>query len=128
MTCGVIDRHNSCPQDDLKLERKIGSKNSSVRANMTILGMCIVESFLVCKGVFEGAGKVNQRAFSNVLVEQLIDNTFDHIGVRGRQAGARSSFMYNDGAPESGFHLYLSPAKDMKRQRHSPHAHEAGAL
>jgi hypothetical protein len=48
--CGQIDRHNRCRQDDLKLETKIDTMDWSMRVNMTVLCICIVETWLIYKG------------------------------------------------------------------------------
>ena len=47
--CAKIDRHNRCRQADLCLEKKIGTLDWSMRVNMSILGMCIVDSWLAYK-------------------------------------------------------------------------------
>jgi Transposase IS4 len=43
-TCGLIDRHNRCRQNDLSLEKKFGTMDWSMRVNMTVLGMIVVDS------------------------------------------------------------------------------------
>jgi hypothetical protein len=43
--CGMIDWHNHCQQDDLQLERKLGTQDWSRRVNTTLFGMCVVDTF-----------------------------------------------------------------------------------
>lgn len=45
--CAHIDRHNRCRQDDLRLEQKLGTHDWSLRVNLSVLGMCIVDSWLL---------------------------------------------------------------------------------
>ena len=45
--CGKIDGHNRRRHDTLKLEKKVEVKDWSKRANLYILGMIIVDSFLL---------------------------------------------------------------------------------
>lgn len=45
--CAQIDRHNRCRQDDLHLEHKMGTHDWSLIVNLTILGICIVDSWLL---------------------------------------------------------------------------------
>lgn len=45
--CAHIDRHNRYRQDDLRLEQKLGTHDWSLRVNLSVLGMCIVDSWLL---------------------------------------------------------------------------------
>ncbi len=45
--CAQVDRHNRCRQDDLNLEKKVGTHHWSFRARMSLLGICIVDSRLL---------------------------------------------------------------------------------
>ena len=53
-SCSQVDRHNRCRQDDLTLEKKIETMDWSFRVNTSLLGICIVDSWLLYKG---GCGK-----------------------------------------------------------------------
>jgi hypothetical protein len=48
--CAMVDRHNRCRQDDLMLERKFVSMDWSVRVGHSLLGMIIVDSWLLYSG------------------------------------------------------------------------------
>ena len=45
--CGIIDRHNRARQDTLRLEAKLETHDWSWRVNMTILGIIVVDTWLV---------------------------------------------------------------------------------
>ena len=46
-TTSSIDQHNRCRQDDLSIEWKLGTWDWSKRVNLSILGMCVVDSWFV---------------------------------------------------------------------------------
>ena len=49
-SCGKIDQHNKVRQSSLMLETKLKTTLWSRRVNMTLLGMMIVDSFLLAQG------------------------------------------------------------------------------
>ena len=49
--CVVVDRHNRCRQIDLKLETKLVTKNSSKRINMSLLSICIINTWFAYSDV-----------------------------------------------------------------------------
>lgn len=54
-SCAAIDSHNRGRQADLMLERKLGTKRWDFRLNCSLLGMLIVDSWLMgVKGVRSG--------------------------------------------------------------------------
>jgi hypothetical protein len=55
-------RHNRCRQDDLKLERKVKSLMWWKRVNLSVVGMCVVDAFLVFKSVAPNES-ITQRHF-----------------------------------------------------------------
>ena len=121
-TCGMIDRHNRSRQDDLQLERKLGTMDWSMRVNMSIFGMIVVDSWLVDKAATNS--KEDQKAYYNALAEELIDNRYDE-GLRGRDAMNASvedgtqnspSICQTTGKPRSGLSVHLTPTK-RKRKR-----------
>ncbi|KAI2496728.1 Transposase IS4 [Fragilaria crotonensis] len=74
-TCAVIDRHNRHRQDTLGIENKLVTQNWSMRVNMTVLSMIIVDTWLAfsqCRG--EGTMAEKQKTFYTLLAEELIDN------------------------------------------------------
>eukprot|EP00171_Calliarthron_tuberculosum_P023220 IDg23220t1 len=48
--CASIDQHNRCRQDDLRLERKLVTHDWSKRVGFSILGIIIVDSWLLYNG------------------------------------------------------------------------------
>jgi Transposase IS4 len=87
-TCAQIERHNRCRQDDLMLERKLVTSSWSMRLNMSILGIVIVDSWLAWRGCKGSANGIQKREFYVALAEELTDNSFDCIGRRERQCVA----------------------------------------
>ena len=76
-TCAQIDRHNRMRQDDLMLERKLGTMDWSHRVNLSIFGMCVVDSWLMFSKSTESEEK--QRDFYELLAEEMIDNSHDMV-------------------------------------------------
>jgi hypothetical protein len=117
--CGMIDRHNRCRQDDLMLERKLGTMDWSMRVNTSLLGMCIVDAwyaFSQCTKT-RGANNTNtgekQKDFYSFLAEELIDNNYDNVGRRNREStpvrGPR--LVTVNGLARCGVEAHLSPTK-----------------
>ena len=75
-----INQHNRCRQEALDIEKKIEVKELSLRVNMSILGMCIVDSWLV----FTNCTEINetQKEFYTLLPDQLINNGYDNDVLR----------------------------------------------
>ncbi len=46
---------------------------------MSLLGMCIVDSWLLYQGARNGTGCISQREFYELLAGELIENEFDSI-------------------------------------------------
>jgi hypothetical protein len=85
------------------------------RVNLSIVGMCVVNAYLVFKSVACNES-VTQRDFYIELSHQLIDNVFDSVGLRGRQMFATESVVYNEGELTSGVDIHLTPVKSKKRK------------
>ena len=62
------------------LERKLGTKDWSMRVNMSIFAMCVIDVFLIAKAC--GGYKEAPVEFFTALSEELIDNTFDMKNTR----------------------------------------------
>lgn len=71
-----IDQHNGCRQEMLGLERSWKTHNWHIRCNMTILGVSIVDAWMVYQSATDEKGK--QRNFYSSLATQLIDNDWDN--------------------------------------------------
>jgi hypothetical protein len=124
-TCGSVDQHNRHRMDTLNLEKKIESKEWSRRVNMSIFGMCVVDTWLAWSQAT--ASHSNQRDFYIALAEEMIDNTYDHVGVTaaGRRApaptdqpgGSPSLFHRATGAPRGGVFAHLTPTKKKRKRK-----------
>jgi Transposase IS4 len=113
-TCAQIDRHNRCRQDDLMLERKIGTHDWSFRTNCSLLGMIIVDAWLVYSGGRGARAAMEQRSFYEKLADQLIDNQFDYVGLRDRSA---SSLVDAKQILRSGRDVHLTPTKKRRKTK-----------
>jgi len=82
--CSPIDRCHRCRQDDVRLDHKLFTNDWSMRVNMSLLGMCIADSWLLYSGARGDVGGLSQHEFLEILAEQLIDNTFETAGLRPR--------------------------------------------
>jgi len=108
-SCAQIDRLNRCRQDDLRLEHKCGTHDWSTRVNMSILGMCVVDSWILYAGARGPLGRETQAQFYEDLEADLIENRFDSTGLRDRAVSGSAA-----GPPEVassygvGTHLTLT--------------------
>ena len=103
--CSTIDKHNRCRQDDLKLERKLGTKRWDFRLNCSILGVIIVDAWLMHSGIRGEQSKLSQRQFYEELATLLIKrNHVDNVQQLQQNLNTtpRSS---------TGIHLILSGKK-----------------
>lgn len=71
--CSKVDEHNRCRQDDLRLERKVETKQWDKRVNHTLLGIWIVDAWLLYRQVC-GFKELSQHAFYCKLAEELVQN------------------------------------------------------
>ncbi len=109
--CASIDRHNRCRQDSLQLEQKIGTLNFDMRVNSTLLGMMIVDTWLVYS---KATGTTElEKDFYTKLSEELIDNNYDTIGMRTRRRnrGEETPAAIDRGRARAGLHAHLTPTK-----------------
>jgi hypothetical protein len=115
--CGMIDWHNRCRQDDLQLEKELGTLDWSMRVNTTLLGMCIVDTWYAYSQCTKT--KEKQKAFYSFLAEELIDNKYDSVGPgsgrRNRTQDAQEArnrmMMSNNGLPTCGYGPHITPTK-----------------
>ena len=113
--CGVIDRHNRCRQDDLMLEQKLGTADWSMRVNCSILGMIIVDSWLVYKGCRGVRLDMTQTDFYIALSEELIDNDYDTGVATRKRMNAHESSAMKHGVPRSGKGHHLTLTKRRRK-------------
>ena len=71
-TCGKIDQHNRRSHDTLKHEKKVETNDWSKRVNLSILGMIIVDSYLIYSQLVNGFEK--ERDYYCWLAEELSEN------------------------------------------------------
>ena len=125
-TCGLIDQHNRCRQDTLKMEIKVETKRWWVRVGLGVFAMCVVDSWLLYSGAT--MTKEKQQDYYALLAEELIDNTFDRSGVpcsarrRGRVSdGTDNAESPSDlinprsGQARAGIDIHLSPTKRSRK-------------
>eukprot|EP00977_Amphora_coffeiformis_P024489 scaffold16003_cov149-Amphora_coffeaeformis.AAC.5 len=73
--CGRIDQHNRIRQADLKVERKYGTNDWSLRVNLSLFSICVVDSYLLWNGTT--GVKESLHDFFSALAEELID--YGHV-------------------------------------------------
>ena len=66
--CAMVDR-----QADLKLERKLVTKDWSKRLNISLLSICIVDTWFAYSGFLES--HENQNDLYGYFAEEFVDNT-----------------------------------------------------
>ena len=119
--CGMIDRHNRIRQDDLAIEKKLGTLDWSRRVNLSIFSMCVVDAFLLHRGCT--GSKESPDEFFSKLAEEMIES--------GRVARAtREAIRQADELAEarkrsiaSGLGPHLTPNK---KRRKSPGKENGG--
>jgi Transposase IS4 len=123
--CAKIDQHNRDRQDTLMLERKLKTKDWSVRVNMTILGMIFVDTWKVWQQFTYANNEAieTQKTFYGTLAAEMIDNTYDKVAV-GRNKRQRDdverispAVCRTTGAPRAGVSIHLTPTKKQRKKR-----------
>ncbi|KAI2501844.1 Transposase IS4 [Fragilaria crotonensis] len=128
-TCGAINRHNRYRQDDLRIEKKVETKDWSVRVNLSIFAMIVVDTWLVYNAFKNGTSsaqqqrKCLQKEFYSLLAEELIDNSCDNrrTGTR-RPRSSPNGTSYQEaciravesGCARAGVLTHLTPVKRLK--------------
>ena len=112
-TCAQIDRHNRCRQDSLNLEKKVETKDWSFRFNTSLLGICVVDGWLLYRGVQGYRPHLTQRAFYETLAAELIDSLYSRCGLRPRPEVAGFEPIV-DRLP-SGIGIHLSPTRQKRK-------------
>jgi hypothetical protein len=103
-----IDRHNRFILADLSLESKVGTHDWSFRVNCSVLGVIVVDAWLVYSG---GRGIRTGMAYEQ-LAGQLIDNYFDSGGLRDRH----SNLVTPGATPRSGICAQLTLTKKKPKE------------
>ena len=122
--CGKVDQNNRHRQDTLRIEHKIETNNWAARVNMSIVAMCLVDTWMVWKLATESNQK--QPDFYRDLSEEMIDNTFDAGGttrhvwreqIRPRTSTDSSLFSRSTGSIRGGIRAHLTPTKKKRKKR-----------
>jgi Transposase IS4 len=125
--CEKIDQHNRDRQDTLMLERKVQTKDWSLRVNMTLLGMIFVDTWKVWQQfTYNNTEAIEtQKSFYGTLSAEMIDNTYDKVTPvvgRKRRGGNEverisPAVCRTTGAPRAGVSIHLTPTKKLRRKR-----------
>ena len=123
---GKVDSHNRKRQYDLNLEKKLGTHDWSKRANMSILGVCIVDTYLSYQGIrmLNNTDEDKKRGFYLALAEEMIDNMYDSPSSVTRHTavvrdGDELPLLMIDihGEERSGVDIHVTPTKDYRKNR-----------
>jgi hypothetical protein len=131
----MIDRHNRYRQDDLQLEKKLQTKEGSMRVGMSISGIIVVDSWLVYKEA-TGTSETAADFFSGLAEELTTSNYNSHLNAKRRcrlelassvtacggsitlsasPATHMSSLTVGDERVHSGGGIHITPTKKMKK-------------
>ena len=114
--CAKIDQHNRSRQDSLDLEKKLGTQEWDMRANLGIFGMCVVDAWLCYKNTLETSEL--QEDFYLSLAEELINNNYDGRVLRsngGTPSSAGLCILIDTGArPRDCYGIHLMHTKKKK--------------
>ena len=89
--CAQTDRHNRCRQDDFQPEHKLITHDWSMRVNLSLFGMCVVDAWMLYSGAHGTAAELTQNQFYEDLAAEPIDNMFNSVGLQARGAAAVDS-------------------------------------
>ena len=123
-SCGKIDAHNRCRQDDLDVEKKFVTLDWSKRVNLnlSIWSMCVVDAWVLYRAALEGTNLpvMCQNEFYTSLAHGLIKNHFGTVGLLPRSAttlGSRGRAFSSDGQAAGGVDVHLTPTKRRKKKK-----------
>ena len=87
-----IDERNRTSQDDLQLERKLQTKDWSIKVNTLIHGIYYVDTYYLGKSC-EWWYDRNPAEFYYNLTEDMIDNMWTEIRTRRNQVGQPRDYL-----------------------------------
>ena len=128
--CAIVDRHHHCRHVDLKLERKLASQDWAKRINISILSICILDTWLAYSGIL-GVNTECQNNFYSYLAEELINDIYDETGgiSRSEVTSSRrlindlgtSPLTHNDGSGRYGLSAHMTPTKRTRHDNRGKH-------
>lgn len=124
MGCASIDRHNRCRQNDLQFEHKHVTHDWSMRVNLSLLGICIVDAWMLYAGAQRAAATLTQAQFYEDLAEQLIDNTHDSMGASSPASPADAAADGRAAPLRYGLGLHLTPTLKRRKGATPQDAHQ----
>ncbi len=130
-TCAKIDQHNRDRQATLGIERKLVTNDWSMRVNLSIFAMIVVDTWRVYSGLtFDLEIGINtgetQKEFYGRLAAELIDNRYDNIGRSSRRGTNNNddddffdspAIDRNTGTARSGVDAHITPTKRRQKDK-----------
>ena len=123
-----IDQQNRCRQEYLRLEQKFVTHDWSQRVNLSLLGMCLVDTWISHTGARGPAATLKQAAFHQELAIGLIDNSLDTTGhrPRGEPSAAVAAAAADQPPAVYGVSTHFAPTTKRRRSTGSgPSSHLA---
>lgn len=106
------DRHNRWKQDHFRLENVSHTNDWSLRLNMSLLNMIIVDSWSLYKGATEARSCIKQIQFFLNFAEDFIDNNYDRARKK-KNTGHSVEEIANSWA--AGSKKYLKPTNEKRK-------------
>jgi hypothetical protein len=98
---------------DLMLECTYRTQDWSVRVNHSLLGIVIVDSWLLYAGARGPLRSMKQRRFYETLALKIIGNDFDSVGLRARTGGS----MPGQPTPTSDIGPHVTRTRKRRRDK-----------
>jgi hypothetical protein len=114
--CGRIDQHNRKRQDDLKLERKIGTHDWSKRGNFTIEGMIVVDAYLTYIACTQPHLEQRERETFDEFIHKLSDELIEWRKT-ARETRSTAAAVFSPSkrkVPPSSTVVHLTPTKKLR--------------
>ena len=99
----VVDRHNRYRQDDLNMEKKVGTKSWSFRVATTLISVIVVNAYLLFKKSrtdMQQTEVLSLKEFTLELAGELVRNTFDLPVAHGKR-NRRPTAVKTETGPKS---------------------------
>ena len=100
------------------LEQKVHTVDWSFRVNTFILGMIVVDTWLVYSGQRGSYPKITQRHFYEDLAYDLVFNSYDQLGLRtGGDVDVIQTEVLTPQKLSSSVGVHLTPTKRKRKQK-----------